>query len=606
MLNRYDLRTGHTTDVQVWPETPVGRSPRDIKYRWVWCYPVVVSQHEQGTLYVGSQYVHKTTDGGITWKEISPDLTTDDETKQVDSGGLTIDNVGVDYGTTLFAIGESPLDPKILWAGSNDGLIHVTRNGGDDWTDVTANIADLPPWGTVSNIEASSFEPGTAYITVDLHQVDDRDPYVYRTNDFGANWTRITDGIPRGMLSYAHVVREDPERPGMLYLGTENALYVSLDDGDSWQPLRNNLPPAPIHWLTIQKRFGDLVLGTYGRGFWILDDLSPLRQLTEDVLSSDVHLFDPRPAYRLVERNLPGEAVRGAPPTYVEDPPYGAPLNYFMADGDDGKVATIKIKDENGTVIRTVEGQAHAGINRVHWDLRHEDSPPIKLRTPPLGHPGAAFGPESIRLNKDGWRELHVEGSGENGPRAVPGAYEVELSIDGQVLTANLEVIKDPTSAASEEDIRTQIDLALDIRDRVNDLTEMGNNLEWLRKQIDDLEAMVKGHDGMGEVESALATYDGELIALERQFYILQTTGASENLLRYPAGLFSHFKMLGYYVTTGDARPTPSKIAVFDELSARLDVHFELYEDLVGADLVEFNTFVQSRGLAGISIPPKE
>jgi len=604
VLTRYDLRTGHSTNVQVWPETPVGKSPRDIKYRWVWSYPVVVSRHAPGTLYVGSQYVHKTTDGGTTWQEISPDLTTDDETKQVDSGGLTYDNVGVDYGTALFAIGESPLDPDVLWAGSNDGLIHVTRDGGESWTNVTANIENLPQWGTVSNIEASRFDVGSAYVTLDFHQVDDRDPYVYRTKDFGASWTRITNGIPRGMLSYAHVVREDPQRPGMLYLGTENTVYLSFDDGDRWLPLRNNLPPAPIHWLTIQSGYGDLVLGTYGRGFWILDDLSPLRQLTGDVLSSDAHMFEPRPAYRLLRRSLPGEPVRGGSRGYVEDPPYGAPINYYLADANDGG-ATITIRDREGDTVRTFRGSADAGVNRVHWDLRHEDSPEIELRTPPLGHPGVAFGPDSIRYNDEGWRELDVEGSGGNGPLAVPGTYTVELEVGGRLLTTSLEVIKDPTSAASEQDIRAQIDLALRIRDQVNVLTEMGNSIEWIRKQIDDLEELVRGRPDMDEVADAAAAFDQKLIDLERQFYILRTTGASENLLRFPAGLFSHFKMLGRYVTTGDARPTPSKYEVFDELSARLEQHRETYGTLVSTDLEEFNAIARARGLAGVTVPPQ-
>jgi len=605
VLTRYDVRTGHTTNVQVWPETPVGKSPRGLKYRWVWSYPVVVSSHTPGTLYVGSQYIHKTTDGGYTWQEISPDLTTDDETKQVDSGGLTFDNVGVDYGTALFAIGESPLDPDVLWAGSNDGLIHVTRDGGDSWADVTANIESLPQWGTVSNIEASRFEVGSAYVTVDFHQVDDRDPYVYRTKDFGTSWTRITDGIPRGMLSYAHVVREDPERPGMLYLGTENAVYLSFDDGDSWLPLRNNLPPAPIHWLTIQEGFGDLVLGTYGRGFWILDDLSPLRQLTAEVLSGDAHLFEPRPTYRLLRRSLPGERVRGSGPSYVENPPYGAPINYYLAADADGR-ATITILDEAGNAVRTFRGTGSAGINRVYWNLRHEESPPVKLRTPPLGHPGVAFGPDSIRYNEEGWRELDVEGSGGNGPLAVPGTYTVELEVGDWRLTSSLDVIKDPTSAASEEEIRAQIDLALRIRDQVNVLTEMGNSIEWIRKQIDDLEDLVRGHSDMAEVDEAAAAFDQKLIDLEREFYILRTTGASENLLRFPAGLFSHFKMLGRYVMTGDARPSASKYEVFDELSGRLERYREIYGTLVMTDLEEFNALVRAHGLAGVSVPPKD
>lgn len=605
VLTRYDLRTGHTTNVQVWPETPVGNSPRDIKYRWVWSYPVVVSRHTPGTLYVGSQYVHKTADGGQTWNEISPDLTTDDETKQVDSGGLTFDNVGVDYGTTLFAIGESPLDPDILWVGSNDGLVHVTRDGGDSWTNVTPNGDSLPPWGTVSSIEASRFDAGSAYIAVDLHQVDDRGPYVYRTKDFGASWTHITNGIPRSMLSYVHVVREDPQRPGMLYLGTENTVYLSVDDGDSWLPLRNNLPPVPIHWLTVQERFGDLVLGTYGRGFWILDDLSPMRQLTSDVLSKELHLFEPRPAYRLLRRSLPGERVRGAPSGYVEDPPYGAAINHYLANSND-QHATITIRDQAGNVVRTLRGTTNAGINRSYWDLRYEKSPAVKLRTPPLGHPGIAFGPESIRYNADGWRELDVEGSGGNGPLALPGTYIVELQIGSRQLRTSLEVLRDPTSAASEEDIRAQLELALRIRDEVSALTAMGNSIEWIRKQIDDLEDLVRGRADMTEVEDAATSFDQQLIALEREFYILRTTGASENLLRFPAGLFSHFQMLGRYVMTGDARPTPSKYAVFDELSARLEQYREVYGTLIFRDLDEFNAIVRAHGLGGIAVRPQD
>ncbi len=473
--------------------------------------------------------------------------------------------------------------------------------------DVMANIENLPPWGTVSNIEASRFDVGSAYLTVDFHQVDDRDPYVYRTKDFGGSWTRITNGIPRSMLSYAHVVREDPERPGMLYLGTENTVYLSFDDGDNWQPLRNNLPPAPIHWLTVQERFGDLVLGTYGRGFWILDDLSPLRQLTSDVLSSDLHLFEPRPTYRLLRRSLPGEPGRGGGRSYIEDPPYGAPINYYLAgDATENERPTITIRDEAGDTVRSMLGTAQPGINRVYWDLRHEDSPPVKLRTPPLGHPGVAYGPDSIRYNEEGWRELDVEGSGDNGPLAVPGTYTVELEVGDRKLTTSLEVIKDPTSAASEEEIRAQIDLALQIREQVNGLTEMGNSIQWIRKQIDDLEDLVRGRPDMAEVEEAAAAFDQKLIDLEGQLYILRTTGASENLLRFPAGLFSHFKMLGYYVMTGDARPTPSKYEVFDELSGQLQRYLEIYGTLVMTDLEEFNSIARAHGLAGVSLPPND
>jgi len=602
VLTRYDLRTGHTTNVQVWPETPVGKPPRDLKYRWVWSYPVLVSQHAEGRLYVGSQYVHRTTDGGQTWREISPDLTTDDERMQGNSGGLTYDNVGVDYGTCLFALAESRLDEDVLWAGSNDGLVHVTRDGGESWVDVTANLGGLPPNGTVSSIEASRHDLASAYIALDLHQVDDRDPYVYRTRDFGASWTRITQGIPHSMLSYVHVVREDPERPGMLYLGTENAVYWSIDDGDRWLPLRNNMPPAPIHWLTVQEGYGDLVIGTYGRGFWILDDLSPLRQLSSEVLASEAHVFTPRAAYRLQGRSLPGELTDEGTPSYVEDAPDGAVLNYYLA-ADAQERARITIRDASGEVVQSFRGSAQAGINRVSWDLYHEDSPPVQLRTLPLGHPGLAFGPDSIRYNEDGWRELHVEGSGGNAPMAVPGSYGVEIEVAGQVLTTELVLLVDPTTSASEADIQAQVELALQIRDAVSELTEMGNSIEWLRKQIDDLEDLMREREGVEEVESAAAAYEQALIELEGEFYILRTTGASENLLRYPAGLYSHLNMLGSYVMTGDARPTASKYAVFDELSGRLAAHRLVYASLVSDQLEAFNAIARSHGLAGVSLP---
>ena len=249
---------------------------------------------------------------------------------------------------------------------------------------------------------------------------------------------------------------------------------------------------------------------------------------------------------------------------------------------------------------------ARAGINRVHWNLRHEESPPVKLRTPPIGHPGVAFGPDSLRYNEEGWRRLSVEGSGGNGPLAVPGTYTVELSVGDRALTTSLEVIKDPTSVASEEDIRDQIELALRIRDQVSILTEIGNSIEWMRKQIDDLEDLMHSRSDVARVEEAAAVFDLKLIELEREFYILRNHRCVGEPIAIPAGLFSHFKMLGRYVTTGDARPTPSKYELFDELSTRLERCREIYGRLVTTDLERFNAIARASGLAGVSAPPPE
>src|SRR6185437_4824506 len=269
IVERFDMRNGQMRRVEVWPDQTNGSPAADVKYRFVWTFPLTISPHDHKKLYVGSQFVHQTTDDGQSWQVISPDLTTNDKSKQGFSGGLTGDNIGVEYFSVIFAIAESQKEKGLIWVGTNDGLVQLTRDGGKNWTNVTKNIPDLPPWGTVSNIEPSRYEPGAAYLTVDFHQVNNRDPFIYKTKDYGKTWQAITNGIPHSMLSYAHCIREDPVRRGLLYVGTENGLYVSFNDGEQWEPLQSNLPRAPVYWLVVQEHFNDLVIATYGRGFWI-------------------------------------------------------------------------------------------------------------------------------------------------------------------------------------------------------------------------------------------------------------------------------------------------------------------------------------------------
>lgn len=598
VLTRHDLRSGIWTNVQVWPETPVGRSPRDIKYRWVWCYPWILSTHTQNILYAGSQFVHKTSDGGETWHIISPDLTTNDKAMQVHSGGLTYDNVGVDYGTTLYALSESPMNKDVLWTGSNDGLVHVTRDGGETWICVSENIPNLPALGTVTSIEASRFGEGTAYLTIDFHQVNDRDPYVYKTTDYGTSWKKIVRNIPKSMFSYTQIIREDPERQGMLYLGTENAIYFSLNDGENWLLLRNNLPPAPVRWLTIQKHFSDLVLSTYGRGFWIMDDVSPLRQISNKVLQAEAYFFKPRPAYRFKR----GEGYSlGQHGRYYQDPPKGASLNYYLNITPDEDVK-ISILDVDEKLVKSFSGSKKKGINRIYWDLRYQDSPEVELRTPPLGHPGIAYGPESIQYNKKGWRKLSVEGSGPDGPTVAPGIYSLILEVDGERFEQELEVLKDPKSTATAADIREQVDLALRVQEKVAALVKMGNSIEWLRKQIIDLQEFLKQNKQDEGLLDACKNLDQMFIEVEQKLFILRTTGASENLLRFPQQLYSHFKMLGYYITTGDARPTKSKYEVFEELSQRLQQYQQEYQTLVNTELNSFNKVLIKKGILSLNV----
>jgi len=395
------------------------------------------------------------------------------------------------------------------------------------------------------------------------------------------------------MFSYAQIIREDPERKGMLYLGTENAIYFSLNDGKNWMPLRNNLPPAPVRWLAVQREFGDLVLSTYGRGFWILDDLSPLCQMSDSVLAFGFHLFKPRPVYRFRRNGGYSESGLGK---YYQDPPEGAAINYYIKKMPASEVK-ISILDANQKLVNSFTGSKHAGINRVYWNLRYPDSPEVKLRTLPLGHPGLAYGPQSIQYNKDGWRELIVEGTGPDGPMAVPGTYTVQIEVDGKQYTQTLEVSKDPKSSATLEDIHEQINLALQIQKKVTDLVKMTNSIEWIRKQIDDLQEFMKANKTADDLIEAGKNLDQRFIDLEQKLIVLRTTGASENGLRFPQQLFSHLKMLGYYVMTGDVQPTRSKYEVFEELSQRLQHYQKAYNTLVDTNLPEFNKMLSAKGI---------
>ncbi|MEO8727037.1 MAG: hypothetical protein ABI383_13060, partial [Acidobacteriaceae bacterium] len=326
VAERVDLRTGFARDVSVWPERTMGANAGEVKIRMNWTYPIAISPHDHNTVYVGSQYVHRTTDGGQTWQQISPDLTLNDASMHGDSGGLTVDNLSVEYAGVVYALAVSPVEKGQIWAGTNDGLVQMTRDGGKTWTNLTKNMPGLPPKMTVDAIEPSKYAAGTCYVAFDGHQVGVYDPYLYKTTDFGKTWTRITNGIPSSPLSYTHVVREDPVRKGLLYAGTENGLYILFDDGAQWQSFQQNLPHAPVYWLTIQPQFNDLVVDTYGRGYWILDDITALQQWKG--APAEATIFPVRQAYRFrggVKRDM---APSGA--SVGMNPPYGGSINYYL------------------------------------------------------------------------------------------------------------------------------------------------------------------------------------------------------------------------------------------------------------------------------------
>ena len=579
----YDRRTNVSHNLDIWPQSTIGWAADSLRYRFVWTFPLTISPHDHNRVYVGSQYVHVTTDSGRTWKEISPDLTRNDKSRQKMSGGLTPDNIGVEYAGVVFAIAESPVKAGLLWAGTNDGLVHVSRDGGGTWTNVTRNVPNMPTWGTVSSITPSRYDAGTAYMTVDAHQVDNRDPWVYKTTNYGATWRPITAGIPRSPLSYAHMIAEDPVTRGLLYLGTENGLYVSFDDGARWQPLQTNLPHAPVYWIVVQPRFHDLAVATYGRGFWILDDVTPLRELAvPGATRSPLHLFAPRDAYRFRDAEQP--FANGDDPANGQIPPYGASLTYWVkkapgatragigkdtviaaaprgaprdtaAKGDSAKKApadsvTITIADASGTVVRTLKGPAEAGLNRVWWDLRYDKSKEAKLRTSPEYAPWFAVGLEG--KTAPGISRMAI--------LAPPGTYTVKLAHGADVAEPRPVVVrKDPNSGGSDAEVSAQTELTLAIRRDLDSAVTMINRLEVVRGQLAALRTVLASDSARTDVRTAADSLDRKLVLIERRLFQTRITGRGQDLIRWPMRLAEQLAYLGDEVGGSDFGPTKSQ-----------------------------------------------
>jgi len=591
ILDRYDLRTGQARTVSVWPDNPEGWPAADLRYRFQWTFPIAISPHDHNRVYVGSQHVHQTTDGGHSWTVISPDLTTNDKSLQQKTGGLTPDDASPTYAAVLFAISESPVEEGLIWTGSNDGLVQITRDGGESWTNVTENIPDLPPLGTVSNIEPSRYEAGTAYLSVDFHQVNNTDPYAYKTTDYGQTWSFIGGDIPKSIFSYVHVIREDPVRPGLLYLGTENSLFVSFNDGEAWVPLQTNLPHAPVHWLTIQEHFNDLVVATYGRGFWILDDITPLQQLSDEVLSSTGHLFEPRPAYRF--RGKEGRVSQPEDPGAGQNPESGASIHYYLGEDIAGDVS-LEILDGSGEVVNRVDGVSDVpGLHRVHWDLRYESSNTPRMRTKVLEH-------SHVQLGDDGWRP-----AGDGGrvtPLAPPGDYTVRMRVGDEESSVLLVVLKDPVSTGTESDIRAQFEVILQLREETNAAVDLINEAESIRAQVVDLRRLVSGRDGVEEISAAGEALDERLVDLEMGLTDLRMSGGSagQDALRWPRQLYAKLTSLAGYIGGSDFPPTMQQLEVHVGLQRQLRAAQDRMEEIRGGELAALNQILVEMGIPNV------
>jgi photosystem II stability/assembly factor-like uncharacterized protein len=608
VVERFDLRTRQGRSVSLWPERTMGAPAGQIKLRMNWTFPIAISPHDHRTVYAGSQFVHRTTDEGRTWEAISPDLTLNDPSMMGDSGGLTVDNLSVEYAGVVFAIAESPVQKGLIWAGTNDGLVQVTRDGGATWSNVTANIPGLPPKMTVSSVEPSRHRPGTCYVAIDGHQVNDRDPWIFRTDDFGRTWTSIGGGIPKSVFSYVHVVREDPVRQGLLYAGTENGVYVSFTDGKGWETLQSNLPHAPVHWLTIQEHFNDLVIGTYGRGFWILDDVTPLQQLSAEVRAKAIHLFSPRPAYRF--RAVERRDLAPAGTSVGQNPPYGASVNLWLRDAPKGRVE-VSILDERGHVVRTESRPGRAGLNRHWWDLRYEATREVALRTTPPGNPEV-------------WREKRFAGADtrsisyygidtpKRGPLVAPGNYTVRVRVDGQEVGAKVTVLKDPNTAGSIADVEASTKLSLDIYRQTNDAADLINRVEWVRKQFEDLRKVVGGRPDAKAVRDAIDAVDEKY--REQEDRLLHPTIAEGDLksFRGAFGLYLKWLWLQAEVGTGggdvfgnsDFPPTKAQLEVYALLAGQMDEVRSALSALDGPGLGDLDRVLRERGVSRFVVTP--
>lgn len=587
IVTRYDWRTKISDQVEVWPQATIGAPAADVKYRFVWTFPLTISPHDHNKVYVGSQHVHMTTNGGRSWDVISPDLTRNDRSRMGFSGGLTGDNIGVEYSGVVFAIAESRRRAGLIYAGTNDGKLHITQDGSRTWSDLTANIPNAPNWGTISNVEPSRYDDGTAYMTIDAHQANNRDPFIYKTSDFGKTWRLMVNGIPKSPLSYAHVVREDPVRRGLLYAGTENGLYVSFDDGENWQPLQNNLPHAPVYWIEIQEHFNDLVVATYGRGFWIMDDMTPLRQLAADVTGKDAHLFPPRLAYRF--RYIETPMAPFEDPVAGQNPRYGATINYWLkAESKDS--AKVEILDADGKVVRTLKAPSKAGVNRITWDLLGEQTKEAKVRTSPQHAPQIVVGAEGRAAPSLQRFALLLP----------PGMYSVRLTAAGRTETQPLEVRKDPATSGTLDDIRAQIALASEIHGDVNGAVDMINNLELVRGQLATLKSFLVSDSTAKDVREAADSLDKKLVAVESKLHQMKVTGRGQDLIRYPAQVTEQLLYLGQSVQWSDAAPTTPQREVQTILKAQLATIKAEMDRVMAEDLARFQAMLRDRKMQGI------
>jgi photosystem II stability/assembly factor-like uncharacterized protein len=591
ILTRYDYKTGQVRNITVYPFAAVGRGGEELGYRFQWTAPVVVSPHDSKVIYHASNILFKTSDAGMHWTAISPDLTRNDKSKEKFSGGpITGDNTGAEIYCTIFAVAESPRQKDLLWAGSDDGLVHVSRNGGKHWTNVTAKIPEMPEWGTVSCIEPSPFDAATAYLVVDAHRLDNARPYLYKTSDFGQSWKSLSAALPLDV--YLHAVREDPKQRGMLYAGSERGVLFSRDDGATWQHLKLNLPTVPVHDLIVKDN--DLVVGTHGRSIWILDDLTPIRTLTNQVAGKDLHLFKPLDTIRYRPRRSFSGAGAG------ENPPLGATINYYLKtkpkgtltldilDSRGGKVNQLSSKPDPDAAAEEQEGSrlrsrgtvlsTEPGVNRATWDLCYAGPTPLK---------GAISWP----------------GVSRSGPMVNPGTYMLRLTVDGKTEERTVVVKADSRSPFLPSDLDEQLKLALSVRDQITHLSNLVKQLRSLKHQIESRNDLLKDNTKAELLVKLGKELVGKLELLEGKLHNPKAE-VTYDLLAQRGGvkLYSQLSNVLSALTGSDGAPTQGVRDMYTQHEGELKQLDAQLNGLITGDLAKLNEMAEHLGIGGVIV----
>jgi hypothetical protein len=565
LITRFDKRTGQERQVNPYPDNPMGYASANIAERFQWTFPIVIAPTDPRIIYVGSQHVWKSTNEGQSWERISPDLTRHDPKTMGPSGGpLTKDNTGVETYATVFAIAPSARDGNVIWAGSDDGYVQVTRNAGTSWKNVTPKA--LGDFARISLIEASPFRPGTAYVAANRYQQDDFKPYVFRTDDYGETWAAITNGVEPN--DFARSIREDIKQPKLLYLGTEHGIYISFDDGAKWESLRQNLPDTPVHDIAVEER--DLVIATHGRGFYVMDNISPLRQ--GGIQTTNFHLFKPEDALRGLDR--------------------GIAIDYYLKQP--AQKVTMEFLDPQGKVIRTFTGTTADAERKPPVPDGSTDEGP---RRPPEPHPAVAAG-----LNRLTW-DLRYPGASDfpglimwaassRGPLAAPGAYQVRVTADGQAETQSFAVRREPRllKDVTDQDLREEFDLAIKVRDKSSQANEAVLLIRGIKAQIEDRKGKLDSKSAA--VAKSLDEFASALSAIESEIYQVKLQ-SSQDPLNFPIKLNNKIAALQGVIESADVRPTEQAYSVFRTLTNALDEQLGTLDTHVKGQMPPVNQMLQ-------------